>query len=161
MKIRFTHLILQNWKNFREVELLLQQRMFFVGPNASGKSNLLDAFHFLRDLSTPKGGLATALDTRGGMPHLRNLHAKSSKSEVVLHVKLLIDAVPWEYELALSGTVKKPFSIGREIVRRAGVVLCQRPDVEDRRDRRRLEQTHLEQLSMNSTFRELAEALRS
>ena len=161
MRIHFTKLELQNWKNFRAVDIGLQQRMFFVGPNASGKSNLLDALRFLRDLATPKGGLASALDARGGMPHLRSLHFVSSKSDVGVHANLLIDDVAWEYELALRGTIKKPFAIAREVVRRAGTVVLQRPDADDRRDPRRLEQTHLEQISQNRSFRALVDALAS
>jgi AAA15 family ATPase/GTPase len=47
---RFAWLRLKNWKNFQSVEVDLPLRVFLVGPNASGKSNLLDVFRFLRDL---------------------------------------------------------------------------------------------------------------
>ncbi|MGH7471174.1 MAG: AAA family ATPase, partial [Longimicrobiales bacterium] len=52
----FTQVKLDNWRNFRQVNAPLQRRMFIVGPNASGKSNLLDAFRFLRDVAEPEGG---------------------------------------------------------------------------------------------------------
>jgi len=45
--IRFTHINLGNWRNFAHVDVDLQRRGFFVGPNASGKSNFLDVFRFL------------------------------------------------------------------------------------------------------------------
>jgi predicted ATPase len=48
--MRFAKIHLENWRNFTRVDVPLLQRMFLIGPNASGKSNLLDAFHFLRDL---------------------------------------------------------------------------------------------------------------
>ena len=48
--MRFSKIHLENWRNFTRADALLQQRMFLVGPNASGKSNLLDVFRFLRDL---------------------------------------------------------------------------------------------------------------
>ena len=36
------------WRNFRqETSLALRGRTFFVGPNASGKSNILDALRFM------------------------------------------------------------------------------------------------------------------
>jgi len=54
--VRFTHLKLENWRNFLEVSVVLERRVFLVGPNASGKSNVLDAFRFLRDIADPKGG---------------------------------------------------------------------------------------------------------
>ena len=43
-------LIVKNWRNFREINVELSARQFMVGPNASGKSNLLDIFRFLRDI---------------------------------------------------------------------------------------------------------------
>ena len=59
-KLKFTRLRLRNWKNFPAADVSIQDRMFLVGPNASGKSNLLDAFRFLRDLASPGGGLREA-----------------------------------------------------------------------------------------------------
>ncbi|MFW5773293.1 MAG: AAA family ATPase, partial [Tangfeifania sp.] len=41
---------LKNWKNFKEIDVQLRNRIFIVGPNASGKSNFLDVFRFLRDI---------------------------------------------------------------------------------------------------------------
>ncbi|MFZ5442912.1 MAG: AAA family ATPase [Myxococcota bacterium] len=160
MAIHFTRLALENWRNFREVDLPLGERLFVVGPNASGKTNLLDAFRFLRDIAMPKGGLASALDAREGFAHLRSLHARKNS---VLRVKVgvRIDDVDWEYELALEGTKKSPFRVVAEIVRENGVVRLARPDPKDGKDPRRLEQTHLEQVTQNEAFRPLADALAS
>ena len=66
--LRFRKLHLQNWKNFKEARVDLQDRMFLVGPNASGKSNLLDALRFLRDLASLGGGFGDAVRRRGGVP---------------------------------------------------------------------------------------------
>jgi len=40
--MHFTRLKLGNWRNFKNAEVELAPRAFFVGPNASGKSNLID-----------------------------------------------------------------------------------------------------------------------
>ena len=48
--LRFAAVHLENWRNFTQVQVDLQRRVFLVGPNASGKSNLLDVFRFLHDL---------------------------------------------------------------------------------------------------------------
>ena len=45
--MHFSRIHLRNWKNFNQIEAPLQSRVFIIGPNASGKSNLLDAFRFL------------------------------------------------------------------------------------------------------------------
>ena len=42
---------LQNFKNFRDAELTLGNLTLLVGTNASGKSNLRDAFRFLHGIS--------------------------------------------------------------------------------------------------------------
>jgi len=45
-----SRLILSNWRNFRSADIPLRSRMFIVGPNASGKSNVLDAIRVSRNL---------------------------------------------------------------------------------------------------------------
>ena len=72
-----SHLKLHNWKNFPTVDVNLGNRVFLVGPNASGKSNFLDAFRFLRDLVKPGGGLKKALSDRGGLSKTRCLSART------------------------------------------------------------------------------------
>src|SRR5574341_843519 len=79
--MRFTRIILDNWRNFGHVDVTLENRAFLVGPNASGKSNFLDAFRFLRDLVLPGGGFISAVNTRGGIVRLRNLAARRYRSE--------------------------------------------------------------------------------
>ena len=81
--MRFTKLFLQNWRNFLSVDVTLRERMFVVGPNASGKSNFLDAFRFLRDLAEPRGGFQQAVQIRGGVSRLRSLHARHYPDVVV------------------------------------------------------------------------------
>src|SRR5262245_17680809 len=97
-----THLMLKNWRNFRELDIPLRETTYFLGPNASGKSNLLDAFRFLRDISKPKGGgLQAAIEDRDGISRLRCLHARQDP-EVKLSVDLSEDPdTPpvWRYML--------------------------------------------------------------
>ncbi|MFN3763138.1 MAG: AAA family ATPase [Anaerolineae bacterium] len=59
-----------NFRSFGdELALRLSPFSVFVGPNAAGKSNLIDAFRFLRDCVA--GGLEAAVAHRGGWPILR------------------------------------------------------------------------------------------
>ena len=68
---------LWNWRNFTFAEARLGPVTYVIGPNASGKSNLLDAFRFLRDIAKPEGGgLQQAVRLRGGLSKLRCLHAR-------------------------------------------------------------------------------------
>ncbi|MDR3566845.1 MAG: AAA family ATPase [Syntrophobacteraceae bacterium] len=48
------NLAVKNWRNFQHINVSLRDRQFIVGPNASGKSNLLDIFRFLRDIAKPE-----------------------------------------------------------------------------------------------------------
>lgn len=75
--------------------------MFIVGPNASGKSNLLDIFRFLRDITKAGGGLQFAVNERGGVPRIRCLHAKR-ETNVSLCVTVLDDDEDVEWECTLT-----------------------------------------------------------
>ncbi len=57
--MRITHLTLRNWRTFKNLDVEVGQRLVIIGPNASGKSNLLDSIRFLRDLASifRRGGL--------------------------------------------------------------------------------------------------------
>ncbi|MCK5108938.1 MAG: AAA family ATPase [Methanosarcinales archaeon] len=55
-----SHITLKNWRNFQSVDVDMGNRVFLVGPNASGKSNFLDVFRFLRDITKP-GGVETRM----------------------------------------------------------------------------------------------------
>jgi hypothetical protein len=78
--MRFSRLILKNWRNFVHVDLKMQERLFITGPNASGKSNLLDVFRFLRDIAKDGGGLQAAVRDRGGLSKIRCLAARRHPS---------------------------------------------------------------------------------
>ena len=97
---RFTRLRLENWRNFTSVDAALQQRVFLVGPNASGKSNLLDSLRFLHDIASVGGGFQDAVRRRGGVTRLRCLAARRFP-DVGVRVVIGDDASAgqWEYEL--------------------------------------------------------------
>ena len=43
-----TKIRLQNWKSFKDSTIYIDSLGILIGTNASGKSNVLDAFVFLR-----------------------------------------------------------------------------------------------------------------
>lgn len=156
--MRFTKLILQNWMNFRHVDVPLRERVFVVGPNASGKSNLLAAFRFLRDVAEARGGLQYAVEKFGGMSSVRSLHARRPP-DVVLDVEMTLDEVAWRYRLVLAQNNQRKVIVKEETVWREGASILTRPDRDDDTDPGRLEQTHLEQVSANGHFRAVASFL--
>lgn len=55
------HVRVQNFKSLREVDLELGTRNVLVGPNMSGKSNVIDIFRFLSWIAAPGPGYPIAL----------------------------------------------------------------------------------------------------
>lgn len=153
--LKFTKLRLKNWKNFKSVEIDLQNRMFLVGPNASGKSNLLDAFRFLRDLASSGGGFGEAVSQRGGVNSIRCLAARRYP-DIELGVELQeVGGHNWKYELAFHQDKQRKSLVRKERVLRDDKAIIERPDEEDDRDAQRLTQTYVEQVNVNQPFREL------
>lgn len=160
-----THVNLTNWRNFREADLELSPHAFVIGANASGKSNLLDVFRFLRTVAQFEGGgLQKAIKERGGITKLRSLHARSNP-EISIEITLkesVEDTTPrWIYRLTFKteGKGKQRALITHESVHQNGKELFARPDRDDRKDEARLTQTYLEQINVNAQYRELAQFL--
>lgn len=156
--LRFSSVSLRNWKNFARVEVALQKRVFLVGPNASGKSNLLDAFRFLRDLASSGGGFQEAVDgRRRGVSAIRCLAARRYP-DVEIRVEVVGNGGPvWKYELKFNQDKQRRPVVRRERVERDFDLLLDRPDDDDRADPERLSQTALEQVNVNRPFRDLAD----
>ncbi|GMV20454.1 MAG: AAA family ATPase [Vicinamibacterales bacterium] len=159
--LRFTRIQLENWRNFGSADVRLAERVFVVGPNASGKSNFLDAFRFLHDIVSVGGGLEEAVRKRQGISKLRSLSARN-RSDVVLRVELGDSSgETWDYALALGQDSRQRPQIKAESVYRRGHQLFERPDESDRDDPERLTQTYLQQVNVNKQFRPMVEALAS
>lgn len=157
-----TRLKLKNWRNFRALDVPLRDVSYLLGPNASGKSNLLDAFRFLRDISKPRGGgLQTAVSDRDGITKVRCLHARRDP-EVLIEVELADNAAGtarWRYALGFKpeGKGAQRILLSHEKVWRDGKLLLDRPNSDDQKDAALLTQTHLEQIQANGQFRELVD----
>ena len=162
--MRIDRLSLMNWRNFKSAEVAVGSRLFVVGPNASGKSNLLDAFRFLRDVATVGGGLQQAIAARGGLKRVRCLAARNfNHGWVGLEMTLVSPGnnPTWSYELHFAAEQRgrhRPI-IRREVGKRNGSTLIERPDESDHLDNERLTQTALEQVNSNRDFRPIAEFL--
>ncbi|MGC8491146.1 MAG: AAA family ATPase [Syntrophobacteraceae bacterium] len=154
------HLAVKNWRNFQHIDVSLRERQFVVGPNASGKSNLLDVFRFLRDIAKPEGGgLQKAVKERGGVPKMRSLAARRDP-DISIDVTLAEGAdspETWRYALGLRQEprgYRQPY-LTHERVWRDGKRIINRPEKEDEQDRDRLTQTFLEQINANLKFRDI------
>ena len=154
---------LKNWRNFTDVNISLESRTFIVGANASGKSNFLDIFRFLRDVaSSSGGGLQKAIKDRGGLGKVRSLAARKYPN-ILFDLELVseVESITWRYLLEIGQETsgqRRPV-VKREEVYKNGceVPLLKRPDNDDYADRERLTQTSLEQVNSNQRFREIAD----
>ena len=164
-----THLRATNWRNFQQIDVPLTVRQFIVGPNASGKSNLLDIFRFLQDIAKNEGGgLQEAVAGRGGVPIIRNL-VTEQEAEIAIDISLadtLESPETWRYAIRFRQVSQDQSyahryfaSLTHERVWKDGKLLIDRPDTEDKKDPDRLIRTILEDTNQN--FQELVDFFQS
>ena len=164
-----THLSATNWRNFRQIDVSLSERQFIVGPNASGKSNFLDIFRFLRDIAkNERGGLQEAVASRGSVAIIQSLVVEQN-AEVAIEVRLADtseSAETWKYAIGFRQAPQSQSyshryfaSLTHERVWKDGKLLIDRPDTEDKKDPDRLIRTILE--DTNHDFQELIDFFHS
>lgn len=141
-KIRVT-----NFKSFKELEVELGKFNVLIGANASGKSNFIQIFQFLREIM--KSGLDNAISMQGGVEYLRNINIGSSKDLSIIIVSdwgfgfgirtkkglIAIKTDEVIYEFAI-GFKKK--GLGFEIVKEKSTQKCK--FVKLKRQKKRLEE---------------------
>lgn len=165
-----SHLSVKNWRNFRRAEARFREVTYIVGANATGKSNFLDVFRFLRDIARPQGGgFQKAIADRGGVTKIRCLHARSQPL-VEINISIVDDLVEpstiWEYHVSFKSEnqgVRRPIIAAERVIKtergREPNYILSRPDRRDAEDSELLTQTALEQIHSNADFRILAEFL--
>lgn len=163
-----SRLRLKNWRNFKKIDVALRERVYVIGPNASGKSNFLDVLRFVRDVAKSEGGgLQKAVKDRGGITKLRCLLARRDPEiSIEMEFSERVDEAPiWRYTLGFrsEGKGQQRLLVSKERVENLceGKVLLDRPNHDDESDVDRLTQTHLEQINTNRNFREIADFLES
>ncbi|TGO01912.1 chromosome segregation protein SMC [Candidatus Thiomargarita nelsonii] len=157
-----SQIILKNWRNFQSVEVPLQDRVFLIGPNACGKSNFLDVFSFLRDIVQEGGGLQKAIQDRGGLSKIRSLSAQPYLDvEIEVHfAKSTHQEADWKYAIGIKQESRQPY-LAYERVWKGKEQIIERPDSDDKKDKLRLTQTHLQQINANLEFRNIAQFFES
>ena len=159
--MQFKRIQLENWRNFSRVDVALQTRTFLVGANASGKSNFLDVFRFLRDLVLPGGGFQEAVARRGGVSSIRNLAARN-QTNVIIQVDVgESEETTWGYRIVFNQDNIRRTTLREEKIWHDGALILNRPNIEDQSDVARLTQTYLEQTFANREFRDIADFFQS
>ena len=146
---------LKNWRNFAQFDLPLRGRQFVLGPNASGKSNLLDAVLFLHDVARAGGGLQAAVQKRGGLDAIRWMGAGRDQ-EVALGVEVSSSEEAervWTYELGIKQGKDGPQVSHEGVLDPSGKFVLNRKALGKCESSRA--QTHLEQAASNGDFAEI------
>ena len=78
----------ENFKSFETLTVKLGNFNVVIGPNASGKSNFVRIFEFLRDIMN--FGLNNAISLQGGVEYLRNMKIGASKNLTMKIVSLQV-----------------------------------------------------------------------
>ena len=84
--MRIKRIEVRNFKSFEELKIDLGKFNVIIGANASGKSNFVHIFEFLRDITS--SGLNNAISMQGGVEYLRNMNIGASEP---LSIKVVSD----------------------------------------------------------------------
>ncbi len=93
-----TKLTVSNWKSYSEATLYIDPLTFLIGTNASGKSNLLDAFVCLSELASGRQVSDVFGSIRGGADWLIRKGQRVAKLSVVEEQEEGEDVVTYEVE---------------------------------------------------------------
>jgi predicted ATPase len=117
-----TKIRVKNFKSLKDVSLSLGQRNVLVGPNMTGKSNLIDLFRFISHMTfAPSGSwaLTNAVAIRGGFGELL---WKGGEEQAIL-IELTGEEFTgetercWEYSVLIQGDIQGNFQVVTENLR--------------------------------------------
>ncbi len=100
-----------NFLSLKDIDLEFGPRNVLIGPNMSGKSNLIDCFRFLTELltqpATEKTSLWTAISNRGGFDEILWKGASEKRITFELTVELSADgksarSTRYDYRVSIS-----------------------------------------------------------
>lgn len=91
MKIR--RIRAENFKSFSDLDIELNDFNLLLGPNASGKSNFVEIFSFLRNLE--RLGLENAFSIEGGEEYFFNLSSESNEAKILIELEVDDDPKFW------------------------------------------------------------------
>lgn len=97
-----TKLRLQNWKSFKDSIVYIDPLTILIGVNASGKSNVLDAFDFIRKVVTElqeNNSIDLFESIRGG----KNWLIKRGEQKCTLDISVTIDNHEVIYSFSING----------------------------------------------------------
>jgi len=120
-----TRLRIQNYKSFRDLDLRLTELNVLVGPNMSGKSNLIDVLRFLGQLLNPSPGatLQNPLNERNGLGEIVWKGADNNVIGFAVEGTAVFsgETITFDYEFEIAGNPYGFGSIRRESLQIDGI----------------------------------------
>ena len=118
--MRLTSIRAKNFKSFKDLDIRLDNLNVLIGANASGKSNFVQLFTFIRDIV--KEGLENAISIQGGVPYLWNVNCEEGENLTVevtgeQNTPLLLESLP----IVVTGFTYR-FSLGVQGGRQIAVI---------------------------------------
>jgi predicted ATPase len=98
-----TEFHLNNWKSYTDSSLYIDPLTMIIGNNASGKSNILDAFYFLSRIAQGHRIETVVNETRGGREWL----IQKGKKSATLTVVVAEDKADVEYRYSITLVMEK------------------------------------------------------
>lgn len=111
-KVFLSRVVLRNYKSIAACDVKLSPLTYLVGANGSGKSNFIDALHFVRDALN--GSLDNAINERGGLSEVRR---RSSGHPTHFGIRLEFDLANGEkafYAFAVGALPSSGYEVQRE-----------------------------------------------
>ncbi|MHA2016308.1 MAG: AAA family ATPase, partial [Candidatus Thorarchaeota archaeon] len=113
---RLVRMRLQDFRSFASIDVELDDLTVLVGPNASGKSNLVDGIRFISDAF--RRGLELAFDDRGGYSSVvRRRAGRGRPKDMTLTYYLTSDKFPgdtFEYQVTIGAVADFGFQVKEE-----------------------------------------------
>ena len=107
-----TRVVLRNYKSIGNCDVKLGSLTFLVGANGSGKSNFLDALHFVTDALT--GTLENALNERGGLTEVRRRSGGHPNNFGIRLEFRLVDGRAARYSFNIGALPERGYVVQRE-----------------------------------------------
>lgn len=113
-EFRITRIRAKNFRSIRNLDMEVGPLTVLVGPNASGKSNVLDALRFIRDAVSR--GVDFAISQRDGMESIRHQHrpGRGRRRDVGLGVSATFRGVALDYDFVLARNADGGYRAKRE-----------------------------------------------
>lgn len=106
--MRVLQISAKNFKSFADITVDLGDVNYIIGANASGKSNFVRIFTFLRNIT--QHGLENAISKEGGVENLRNNQIGSSEN-LEIRIKYVWDKTPMIDPSVITQSVNYYFAI--------------------------------------------------